>query len=71
VENYLYLPGRAQLERYWKQYDYARLFAAPMTRQAQRLCYAVSDVPSIDEVCGLRHGSYRWKTLSKKLDADD
>lgn len=73
VENYLYLPGRSQLERYWKQYDYAKNFATPMTRQAQRLVYAISSIPTVEGACGDldRYRSYRWKAVSKKLDGED
>lgn len=73
VENWLYAPGRVQLERYWKRYGDALRFATPMSQQAQKIVYAESDIPTPDvaECSNQRWMSYRWKVVKKKLDKDE
>lgn len=70
VQNWVYLPGRAQLERYWRKHSSASKFADPMTKQAQKLVYASGAMPSIQEIEWERVGNRRWADHKNVLDTD-
>lgn len=71
VQNWVYLPGLAQLERYWKKRSSAADFADPMTKQAQKLVYAAGEMPSVAEAEVDHYGNRRWKPHAKVLDSDE
>lgn len=70
VENWVYLPGLVQLERYWSKRDYAAKFADPMTKQAQKLVYAAGSMPTVREAEDAHVGNRRWAPHKKVLDDD-
>jgi hypothetical protein len=67
VENWVYLPGRIQLERYWTQRNAATRFASPISCTTAKLVLADSDIPRVDVHCA-GTTSYRWMSHKKVLD---
>lgn len=72
VQNWVYLPGLVQLERYWRKWESAAKFADPMTKQAQKLVCAAGSMPSLRDAEDERGlGNRRWQPTKKTVDDDE